>query len=270
MYTLKRCILMGGASVLVMAATPAMAQDEDDDRAENRASQGDEIIVTGRRGAIQRANELERQADDFRSVVTSDDIGQFGDLTVAESLQRIPGVSINRANGEGQQVSIRGLPTEFGQVTVDGARLGSTDADINSTNLDFFSADNLSRIEVIKTLTPDQPADAIAGTVNLKTLSAFDRGRDSVGFRAQGAYQEKSEDLNPLVSGEFTKIFEFDNDTRLGVAGGVTWQQRDNITDQIEFREFIEFTFGEIYFLRGIGPKKYKLFLNSMGKIADS
>lgn len=206
----------------------------------------DTVIVTGRRGAIQSAAALERASDELKSIVTADDIGQFGDPTVAESLQRIPGLSINRSRGEGQQASIRGLPTEFATVTVDGARLGTSDPDINSTNLDFFSADNLSQIEVIKTLTPEQDADAIAGSIDLKTISALALGRNSYGGRVEYGYQDKAESWNPKVSGDFTRIFETANG-RLGIAGGITWQDRETITDEASIGDGLNFFTREEY-----------------------
>lgn len=199
------------------------------------------VIVTGRRGAIQSATALERAADTLKSIVTSDDIGQFGDPTVAESLQRIPGLSINRSGGEGQQVSIRGLPTEFATVTLDGARLGTSDPEINSTNLDFFSADNLSQIEVTKTLLPEDDADAIAGAIDLKTISAFRRGENTVSGRVEYGYREKAESWNPKVSGDFTRIFELDNVSRFGVAAGITWSEREIITDEAQVGDGLNF-----------------------------
>nr|WP_136252044.1 TonB-dependent receptor [Ningiella ruwaisensis] len=204
------------------------------------------IEVAGRRGAIQNANELERMADEFKSIVTSDDIGQFGDPTVAESLQRIAGVSINRSGGEGQQVSVRGLPTQFATVTLDGARLGSSDPELNSTNLDIFSADNLSSIEVIKVLLPEMDADAIAGAINLNTISAIARGKDSYGFRVESAYQEKAEAWNPKLSADFTKLVDLDSG-RLGFAGGITYQDRETITDEASIGDGLNYFTVEEY-----------------------
>lgn len=232
----KATLLRGSAIVLIAAvgaiAAPSSAQEStapaDAAQGEN---QGDVIVVSGRRQAIESAASQERDSDMLKSVVTADDIGQFGDPTVAETLQRISGVSINRENGEGQQVSIRGLPTEFATVTIDGARLGTSDGDINSSRLDIFSADNLGQIEVTKTLTPEQDADAIAGSIELKTNSAFRRGRDSLGFRAELGYDKKADSYNPKFSGDFTKILDLANGDRLGLAGSLSWSKRETFTD---------------------------------------
>ena len=233
------------ALAVLTAAGPNFALAQETQSETQSATQGDVIIVEGRRGAIQGAFEQERESDVLKSIVTADDIGNFGDPTIAESLQRIPGVSINRENGEGQQVSVRGLPTEFTTVTVDGARLGTSDADINSTNLDFFAADNLSQIEVTKALTPEQDGDAIAGAVNLLTNTALRRGKDSISLRAEMGYQDKDESFNPLISGDATKIIELANGDRLGLAAGFSWSQRENFTDQVQAGDGLFFLVNE-------------------------
>lgn len=242
--------LLFSASVLPMLALamPVAAQEatanagqQDAESPTDQADDTSVLVVTGRRGSIEKAADIERNSSVLQSVVTADDIGQFGDPTVAESLQRISGVSINRQNGTGQQVSIRGLPTEFATVTVDGARLGTTDPNVNSSNLDFFSADNLSQIEVTKALTPEQDADAIAGSINLKTNSAFRRGKDSYGGRVEVGYNERRDSWNPKVSGDFTKIVDLANGNRLGFAGSVTWSRDKTFTDDARVDDGLEF-----------------------------
>ncbi len=222
---------------------PEQAAENTSDQAGavNVPSTGDDaIVVIGRRASIEAAADLERKSNVLKSVVTADDIGQFGDPTVAESLQRISGVSINRQNGEGQQVSIRGLPSEFATVTVDGARLGATDPEISSTRMDFVSSDNLSQIEVTKALTPEQDGDAIAGSVNLITNSAFRRGKDSVGARAEINYEDRRDSWNPKLSGDFTKIIDLADGNRIGLAGSVTWSKTDTFTDDARVDDGLE------------------------------
>ncbi|MCG8443660.1 MAG: TonB-dependent receptor, partial [Caulobacterales bacterium] len=193
----------------------------------------DRIIVSGTRGALASARAQERAADQLRTVVTSDDIGQFADQNIAESLQRLPGLSINRSEGEGRQAAIRGLGGSFVTVTVDGVKIGARDTETRSVDLDVLSSDLLNGISVSKTLTPDQDADAIAGSIDLRTLSAFDRGENSLSFRGEYGFQEKSEDFNPKVSGDFTRLFDLSGGGRLGVAGGVSWQRRESLVDEL-------------------------------------
>lgn len=211
----------------VVAGTPVNLDIDLDQRTLDR------VVVTGTRGALNNARAQERSIDNLTSIVTADDIGQFADQNIAESLQRLPGLTINRDEGEGRQVAIRGLSGSFVTVTVDGVRLGARDEDNRSVDLDVLSSDLLNGIEVSKTLTPDQDADSIAGSVDLKTLSAFARGDDSISGRLEYGYQDKSEDWNPRISGDFTKIFDLNTGGQLGIAGGLSWQNRKSLVDEI-------------------------------------
>lgn len=211
------------------------------------ALSADEIIVTGRRGALASARAQERASDQIKSIVTADDLGNFGDNNVAESLQRIPGLTINRSEGEGRQPAVRGLANGSVTVTVDGARLGSRASaggqnESRSVDLDVISSDLLGGIEVTKTLTPDLDADAIGGNVNLKTLSAFDIGEDTIRLRAEGSYIDKAETYNPKLSGSFSKIFDAGAAGQLGVTGGVSWQRRRGFVDDLRIDDGLQAT----------------------------
>lgn len=225
-YTLSASLLGGGVS------STTVTVPETGEVSVRLEVSADEVIVTGTRGALASARGQERAADQFKSVVTADDIGQFADQNVAESLQRLPGVSIRRSEGEGQQVAVRGLSGSFVTVTVDGARLGTRDTGTRSVNLDILSSDLLQGIEVTKSLTPDLDADSIGGAVNLRSISAFDRGKNSFSVRAEGAYQEKSEDFNPKVAGDFTRLFDVGGGS-FGIAGGISWSRRKALFDDL-------------------------------------
>lgn len=189
-----------------------------------------EILVTGARGSLASARAQELAADQFKTIVSADAIGNFADQNVAESLQRLPGVTIRRSEGEGQQVAIRGLSGSFVTVTVDGAKLGTRDLDSRSVNLDVVSSDLLNGIEVTKTLTPDLDADSIAGNVNLRTLSAFDRNKDQISLRSELALQQKSSDINEKISGDITRIFG--GDDQFGFALSASYQNRKGVVDE--------------------------------------
>jgi TonB-dependent receptor len=205
----------GAASVEIALATETAAVNE--------------IVVTGARGSLARARAQELNADQFKTIVAADAIGNFADQNVAESLQRLPGLSIRRSEGEGQQVAVRGLSGSFVTVTVDGAKLGTRDVGSRSVNLDVISSDLLNGIEVTKSLTPDLDADAVAGNVNLRSLSAFDRKGDSFSLRTEASYEEKAEAVNPKISGDFTKLFAGE---KWGIAGGASWSRREAVVDE--------------------------------------
>jgi iron complex outermembrane recepter protein len=210
------------ASVTALAAVqPAIAQEA--------PAEGGEIVVTGTRGALNTSREQERQADGIKNVITADDAGQFADQNVAESLQRLPGVSIERSEGEGRFVSIRGLDPAFNNVTLNGVKLGSTEKGNGSVALDILPADLLDQVEVTKTPTPDQDGDAIGGTIEIKTLSAFDR-KNQIQARVEGSYNQIADKISPKVSGSITRLFA--NDT-IGVAIAGSYFGRKVQSDQL-------------------------------------
>ncbi len=206
--------LVLGASLLaignLLATTAATAQE-----APPPAPAEEEIIVSGQRGALNEAIRAERRAETLKNIVTADDVGQFGDQNSAEALQRLPGITIERDEGEGRFVSIRGLPSSFTQVTVNGARIGTSDAGSSTVALDVIPSDLLGSIEVTKTYTADMDGDTIGGSVELKSLSAFDNGGDITAVRLEGSAGEYAKAVGPKAS--FSLARKFMNDT-LGVA----------------------------------------------------
>lgn len=133
-----------------------------------------ELSVTGlRRGQVRSVNE-KRQALSIIDAVSADEIGKLPDINVAESAQRIPGVTIRTDGGEGRFVSIRGTPPNRNNVTFNGQVVASA-AGTRATALDLVPAEMVSSIEVAKAVTPDMDANALGGLVNVTTLTAFDR-----------------------------------------------------------------------------------------------
>ena len=136
---------------------------------------GSEITVLGAiSDPTARALNQQKNADATTNIISADSIGRLPDPNIAEALQRIPGFGVERDQGEGNFVSIRGAPSEFTAVTVDGVALRSTSPDTRAIDLGTFNSDLVSSIEVSKTLLPSQDADSIAGAINLTTRSAFD------------------------------------------------------------------------------------------------
>lgn len=182
------------------------------------ATQVEDVIVTGQRGAIASARSAERRADNLTNVVSADAVGQFGDQNTAEALQRLPGVTIERNEGEGRTVSIRGLPSSFTQVTVNGVRVGTSDAGSSTVGLDVIPSDLLGRIVVSKTYTPDMDGDTIGGAVELQSQSAFDQKGDLYTLRAEGNYQEYAGKWGPELAGSLAKRY-MGGDLGLAVSG---------------------------------------------------
>ena len=147
---------------------------------------GEEVVVTAQAAGQAAAINQQISSNTIVNVVSADRIQEVPDANAAESIGRLPGVSVQRDAGEGQKVVIRGLSPQFSNVTVNGQRVPATDVDNRSVDLSTISQDVLAGIEVYKALTPDQDGDAIAGAVNLTTQTARAgfRGR----FSAEGGY----------------------------------------------------------------------------------
>ena len=208
--TTRRLALLSAASLAALST--ATAQDVGTFDGDDEIT--DEIIVRGVRQQILEASQIERDAVNVQSVITADDIGQFPDQNIAESLQRLPGVVIIRDEGEGRFVQVRGLPSDYTQVTVNNAQIGSSDpGGDRSVALDVIPSDLLSQVAVNKSLLPDQDHDSMGAKIDLKPLSAFDRPDATTGrITVQGTYTERADDYAPKVSADLTRWWD--------VAGG--------------------------------------------------
>jgi TonB-dependent receptor len=237
----SRVTLAASASVLAMGvfAQPALAQDAD---AQARADDN-VIVVTGVRASLERAMDIKRDATGVVDANSAEEIGKFPDTNLAESLQRVPGVSINRVNGEGSQVTVRGFGPQFNLVTVNGRQIatsfvnavgGDQSVDFSratSRSFDFnnLAAEGVSRREVYKTGRAAIPSGGIGAAINIVTQRPLDTPgggpRGSVGAKA--LYDLSNEDfhLDPEVSGVAT--WSDDADT-FGVSLFGAYQKRQS------------------------------------------
>ena len=133
------------------------------------------VVVQGKTGQA-LAQSKQQNADNLKNVIDAELIGKLPDQSTADALQRVPGISIERDNGEGHYVMIRGTESRLSTVTIDGQSIAGTDASTRAVDLNVVPSDQLAEIEVAKVLMPEMDADAIGGTVNLITSTA----RDSV------------------------------------------------------------------------------------------
>ncbi len=134
----------------------------------------DEIMVTGRIAGHGEALNIQRNAATYRTVVSADALAQIREGNIGDALVRLPAVSVETRAGVQRTATIRGLAPQYNTVTVDGLRMTNVDGN-RDIALDSFPINMLGRVEVVKANTPDLPADAIGGTLNLITRSAFDK-----------------------------------------------------------------------------------------------
>ncbi|MFM9852432.1 MAG: TonB-dependent receptor plug domain-containing protein [Sphingomonadaceae bacterium] len=112
-----------------------------------------EIVVTGIRASLQKSQDLKRNATQIVDAISAEDVGKFPDTNIAESLQRVTGVAIDRIGGEGQFITVRGLGPEFNTVLLNGRTI-ATDNPVREFSFDVLSSDIIQRAEVYKSADP--------------------------------------------------------------------------------------------------------------------
>jgi TonB-dependent receptor len=152
----------------------------------------EEIVVTGFRAATANALQDKRMSAMIKEAITADDAGKLPDQNIAEALRRVTGVTATVDQGEGRYVTIRGVDSSYTNVTVDNQVIGSPE-DNRSIALDTIPSEVLSRVEVVKAVTPDMDGNAVGGAINIITPSAFD---DPEGFFASASADFGYYDLN--------------------------------------------------------------------------
>ncbi len=135
-----------------------------------------EITIKGNTFGTQKALNEQKESMTIKNVVSEEQIRSFPDLNTAEVLQRVPGVTIQRDMGEGRFVALRGTAPNMTNVTVDGEQLAISNGEKRVVELDVINATQLAGLEVTKVITPDMDGNAIGGSVNLRTRTAFDYG----------------------------------------------------------------------------------------------
>lgn len=156
----------------------------------------------------------------IKNVVAADQIGNFPDPNAAEAVQRIPGITLERDQGEGRYILIRGTSPNLTSISINGQQIPSPESDTRYVALDVIPADLLEAIEVNKVLTPDMEGDAIGGAVNLVTKQAPDKTRFSL--TAGGGYNNIVDNGLGTVSGTFAHRFL---DSRLGLVLGGSYSK---------------------------------------------
>jgi TonB-dependent receptor len=157
------------------------------------ASQADQVVVTAERlrGEAEAIN-IERTSDNIVQVLPERVINSLPNTNIADAVGRLPSVSLERDEGEGKYVQIRGTEPRLSNVTINGVNVPSVEGVVRNIKLDAVPADLVERIEVFKTLSADQDADGIGGTVNLVTRTAGERPIYALG--GTGGY-------NPIQNG---------------------------------------------------------------------
>jgi TonB-dependent receptor len=190
----------------------------------------EDIVVTGYRRSLQDSAMSKKNATNFTDSIYQEDVGKFPDLNLAESLQRLPGVQINRDRaGEGTTINVRGLSAGFTVTTINGFATTTSAYSGNEgrgSGLDVIPNELFRRLTLSKSPTANMVEGGTAGVVDLQPLRAFDKKGFQLSLQAQGQYQDASRTTTPraalIASNTFnTGIGEF------GILGAVAWAKRD-------------------------------------------
>jgi iron complex outermembrane receptor protein len=200
----------------------------------------EEVVVTGVRQSLENAIETKRDAAAVVDAISAEDVGKFPTENLAESLQRVTGVQISRFRGEGQTVTIRGLPSEFSLVQLNGrtltSALGASGSSL-SRSFDFtiLPSEFVSSVEVYKSPTADLEEGGLAGTVIARTLRPLDIGETRLGGSLQMANESNRDEWAPRASSFYSDTFA---DGKWGIALGVAYTERLTETHEQRITRF--------------------------------
>lgn len=224
----------------------------------------DNIIVVGTKAAQASAINQQRASNSIKTIIDSDGLGNFPDTTVADSLSRAVGISIETDQGEGRYVSIRGINTDLISSSINGVRTPSPE-DRRGVLLDGVPSDLLDGIEVQKSLTPDVDADSLGGVINLKTVSAFDRKDNFLRMKVEGAYNEITEAVSPKASMTYSNTW---ND-QFGAAVSVSYQNLAIESHNNEIGEWDQDDNGNFFVADDYEQRWYDLTRERIGLVAN-
>jgi len=220
--TLERQLLLGTATIaLLMSATPTLAQDVDSAIAED-----DVIIATGIRQSIQQSLDLKRDSSSIIEAITAEDIGKLPDVSIADSLARLPGVTAQRVRGRAQQISIRGLGPDFSIALLNGREQVSA-SNNRGIEFDVFPSELIAQGVVYKTPDAKLATFGVAGAVDLRTVKPLDYTSSQLNVSGKYVINDSGR-LNPDFSDQGYRLFgsyiDQNDSGTLGWAIGVTNQ----------------------------------------------
>ncbi len=216
-------------TIAAILSAPAQAQNEE------AADQDIEVIaVTGIRKSLSEAIGIKKQSATIVDAISAEDVGKFPDINVAESLQRVTGVQINRSRGEGSSISIRGLPSDFVLVRMNNVTLPNalSDGDTSrSFNFSSLPSEFVSTLEVHKTPTASLEEGGLAGTVVIRTPRPFDYTERQLSLSVQGSKESNADKIGPRVTGFYSDVF---GDGSFGITAGLSYMERNSGTQSFE------------------------------------
>ncbi|GAB5379347.1 MAG: TonB-dependent receptor [Aliiglaciecola sp.] len=217
------------ASISVLLGTAAVPQVSAQEAANAAAPAGDDvevIAVRGIRGSLMRAQDLKRDGQGVVDAISAEEMGKFPDTNLAESLQRITGVTVSRSNGEGSEITVRGFGPDFNLITLNGRQMPGT-GNTRSFKLENLSSSGVSALELYKTGRADIPSGGLGATVNIVTAKPLASPGLKYSLSAKGIYDESNvegDDVTPELSALYSDTYA---DNTIGLAISLSMQDRD-------------------------------------------
>ena len=230
----RTALFTGICLAAVVAGAPGLAAAQSTTSATDTVS---EVVVTGYRASLQSALNLKKNSDVMMDAINAEDIADFPDSNLAESLQRLPGISIDRDNGEGRTISVRGLSGDFSRVRINNMEALSTGAanDAGSSpnrsrafDFNAFASELFSSVRVRKSSSAEADEGSLGATVDLITGRPFDYKKSQMAFSAEDSYYQNGKKHSPRVTGLFSDRW-FDG--KMGVLVSAAWAKRNSEDD---------------------------------------
>ncbi|MFT4767828.1 MAG: TonB-dependent receptor [Glaciecola sp.] len=215
----------------LLAPTAAMSQEQVNSGAL------EEVVVVGIRASLAASADIKRYSEGVVDAISAEDIGAMPDTNLAESLQRITGVSIDRTRGEGSKVTVRGFGPEYNLVTVNGRQMPTHQDRTRSFDFADIASEGVAGVEVFKTSRAELPTGGIGSTINIKTQRPLEMRQDrifTIGGKAvhdTSADSVNGDDLTPELSGLFAQVFA---DGTFGVSLAGSYQDRNQGVDSAQ------------------------------------
>jgi TonB-dependent receptor len=240
MFTFVGGVLVINPAFGQEAQTQAPVAQQAQQQATPDATTLDTVVVTGLRNSLNQAMNIKRDSAGVVDAISAEDIGKFPDTNLAESLQRITGISIERRDGEGAQVTARGFGPQFNMVTLNGRQMpgadafgasgqvaiGGVDGGTRAFNFAQLAAEAINGIEVYKTSQAQVPSGGIGATINILTAKPFNN-EGIVASAGAKIVSDRSQPFDNDLTPELSGIFSYTNpDKTFGVSLSASHQKR--------------------------------------------
>ncbi len=225
-FSKKRIAVCISAIIAAGLSQSTLAEEAQLNNKKEAEAEIEVITVKGIRGSLIRAMDLKRDNSGVTDVISSEEMGKFPDTNLAESLQRITGVTISRSNGEGSQITVRGFGPSFNLVTLNGRQMPGT-GNSRSYSFENLSSDGVSALVLNKTARAENPTGGLGATVNIETTKPLSSpGQKLVlsGKAIHDSSNEEGNDVTPEFSALYSNTF---NDEMFGFAFSVNHHRRD-------------------------------------------